>query len=175
MRRAVVLAALAMALGASALCATTVRYVPVRQSIAMSEAVLVGHVLHMEAAYNAEGEIVTRIDLLVEEGLKGGVERSAIFSFFARGGSLDGVHVETVGEAKYRLGERVLVQLESIDGEYYTLGLAFGKWNVAQERDGRPVMIRNLSDLHMVGAEETPVDKFPLQRMREIAALRQAF
>ncbi|HYG65858.1 MAG TPA: hypothetical protein VEL74_24975 [Thermoanaerobaculia bacterium] len=175
MKKALVLALAMVALGAISASATTVLYVPMNKSVDLSEVILLGHVLRMEPAYNAEGEIVTRIDLLVEEGLKGGVERSAIFSFFARGGSLDGVHVETVGEAKYRLGERVLVQLESIDGEYYTLGLAFGKWNVAQERDGRPVMIRNLSDLHMVGAEETPVDKFPLQRMRDIAALRQAF
>lgn len=171
--------ALALTLALAALCAvsasaTTVLYVPMNKSVDLSDVILLGHVLRMEPTYNAEGEIVTRIDLLVEEGLKGNAEAGGIFSFFARGGSLDGVHVETVGEARYNLGEKVLVQLESIDGEYYTLGLAFGKWSVAQERDGRQVMIRKLSDLHLVGVDETPVERFPMHRMREIAR-RQAF
>ena len=175
MKRALVLALALAALCAVSASATTVLYVPMNKSVDLSDVILLGHVLRMEPAYNAEGEIVTRIDILVQESLKGGVQSGEVFSFHAWGGSLDGVNVETVGEAKYRLGERVLVQLESIDGEYHTLGLAFGKWSVAQERDGRPVMIRSLSDLHMVGVEETPVEKLPLQRMRDIAALRQAF
>lgn len=174
MRKALVLALAVTAFCAVSASATTVMYVPMNKSVDLSDVILLGHVLRMEPTYNAEGEIVTRIDLLVEEGLKGGVDGGGVFSFFARGGSLGGVHVETVGEAKYRLGEKVLVQLEAIDGEYYTLGLSFGKWNVAQEQDGRHVMVRKLSDLNMVGVDETPVERFPLQRMREIAH-RQAF
>jgi hypothetical protein len=175
MRRAIVLSALAVALCASALSATTVVYVPIDKSIAMSDAVLVGHVLRMEAAYNADGEIVTRIDLLVEESLKGKVRPGEVFTFDAWGGSLDGVNVETVGEARYRLGQKVLVQLESIDGEYHTLGLSFGKWDVVKDAKGLQWVTRTLSDLNVVGVTEAPVEKMPLGRMREAVRERPAF
>ena len=142
----------------------------------MSDAVLVGHVLRMEAAYNAEGEIVTRVELLVEESLKGDVRPGDVFTFDAWGGSLDGVNVETVGEARYRLGQKVLVQLENIDGEYHTLGLSFGKWDVGRRMPRASQWIsRSLSDLNVVGITEAPVEKMPLRQMREVARERPAF
>lgn len=172
MRRAIVLSALAVALCASALSATTVVYVPIERSIELSDAVLVGHVLRMETAYNADGEIVTRIELLVEESIKGGVRPGDTFTFDAWGGSLDGVNVETVGEARYRLGQKVLVQLENIDGEYHTLGLSFGKWDVTKDAKGHQWISRSLSDLNVVGIHEAPVEKMPLRQMREVARQR---
>lgn len=175
MRRAIVLTALAVALCASALSATTVLYVPIERSIELSDAVLVGHVLRMEAAYNAEGEIVTRVHLLVEESLKGEARPGEVFTFDAWGGSLDGVHVETVGEARYRLGMKVLVQLENIDGEYHTLGLSFGKWEVTKDARGTQWLSRSLSDLNVVGINEAPVERMPLRQMRDIVRERPAF
>lgn len=176
MRRALVLTALAVALCASALSATTVVYVPIERSIALSDAVLVGHVLRMEAAYNADGEIVTRIDLLVEESLKGDVKPGDIFTFDAWGGSLDGVNVETVGEARYKLGQKVLVQLENLDGEFHTLGLSFGKWDVGKDAKGMQWITRTLSDLNVVGIDEAPIERMPLRQMREaVRGERPAF
>jgi len=172
MKRAFVLTVLAAALCASALSATTVAYVSLDRSIDLSNAVLVGHVLHMEAAYNAEGEIVTRVSLLVEESLKGDVRPGEVFTFDAWGGSLDGVNVETVGEARYRLGQKVLVQLESIDGEYHTLGLSFGKWDVSKDAKGQTWVSRSLADLNVVGVDETPVEKISLRQMRETVRRR---
>ena len=175
MRRAIVLTALAVALCASALSATSVMYVPIDRSIEMSDAVLVGHVLRMEPAYNAEGEIVTRIELLVEESLKGNVRPGEVFTFDAWGGSLDGVNVETVGEARYRLGQKVLVQLENIDGEYHTLGLSFGKWDVSKDHRGQQWISRSLADLNVVGINEAPIEKMPLRQMREVVRERPVF
>lgn len=175
MRRAIVLSALAVALCASALSATTVLYVPIDRSIEMSEAVLVGHVLHMEAVYNGEGEIVTRIDLLVEESLKGNARAGEVVTFEAFGGSLDGVNVETVGEARYRLGQKVLVQLENVNGELHTLGLSFGKWDVTKDAKGQSWISRSLSDLNVVGITEAPVEKMPLRQMRDIVRERPVF
>lgn len=175
MRRAIVLTALAVALCASAVSATTVQYVPIDKSIDLSEAVLVGHVLRTEAEYNRDGEIVTRIDLLVEETLKGSAKGGEVVSFYAFGGSLDGVNVETVGEARYKLGQKVMVQLENIDGELHTLGLSFGKWDVGKDAKGLQWVTRTLSDLNVVGINETPVEKMPLRRMREIVRERPEF
>jgi hypothetical protein len=175
MRRAIILTALAVALCASALSATTVLYVPIDRSIELSEMVLVGHVLRMEAAYNADGEIVTRVALLVEESLKGDVKPGDVLTFDAWGGSLDGVNVETAGEARYRLGQKVLVQLENVNGEYHTLGLSFGKWDVSKDAKGKQWISRSLSDLNVVGVNEAPVEKMPLHRMREAVRERLAF
>ena len=174
MRRALALTLLAVVLTAVSLSATTVLYVPMKKSIQMSDLVIVGHVLRMEAEHNREGEIVTRIDLLVEESLKGWAEPGEVFSFHAWGGSLDGVNVETVGEARYRLGEKVLVQLEEIEGEFHTLGLSFGKWDVIREKDGSPWITRSLFDLNMVGVNEAPATRMPLGTMREIVRGRLA-
>ncbi|HEX7184099.1 MAG TPA: hypothetical protein VF756_19875 [Thermoanaerobaculia bacterium] len=174
MRRALALTLLAVVLTAVSLSATTVLYVPMKKSIQMSDLVIVGHVLRMEAEHNQEGEIVTRIDLLVEESLKGWAEPGEVFSFHAWGGSLDGVNVETVGEARYRLGEKVLVQLEEIDGEFHTLGLSFGKWDVIREKDGSPWITRSLFDLNVVGVNEAPTTRMPLGTMREIVRGRLA-
>ena len=167
MRRAIVLSVLAVVFCASALSATTVLYVPIDRSIGMSDTILVGHVLQMEAAYNSQGEVVTKVHLLVEESLKGDVRPGDVFTFDAWGGSIDGFNVETVGEAHYRLGQKVLVQLEDIDGEYHTLGLSFGKWDVAKDAKGVQWITRSLSDLYMVGVNEAPVEKMPLRQMRE--------
>jgi hypothetical protein len=175
MRRAIILTALAVALCASAVSATTVLYVPIDKSIEMSEMVLVGHVLRMEAAYNGDGEIVTRVALLVEESLKGDVKPGDVLTFDAWGGSLDGVNVETAGEARYRLGQKVLVQLENVNGEYHTLGLSFGKWDVSKDAKGKQWISRSLSDLNVVGVNEAPVEKMPLRQMREAVRERLAF
>lgn len=169
MKRVFMLGLLALLLAGAAAQATTVVYVPIKKSIQLSDYVLVGHVQRLEAAYNAEGEIVTRVHLLVEESLKGDIRKGEVFVFHARGGSLDGVRVETVGEARYELGEKVLVQLENIQGEYHTLGLSFGKWNVIRENNGSSSVVRSLFDLNLVGVTESPATILPLNRMREIA------
>ena len=168
MKRVLMLGLLALMLAATVAQATTVMYVPIKKSIQMSDYVLVGHVLRLEPAYNAEGEIVTRVHLLIEESLKGDANSGEVFVFDTWGGSLDGVTVETVGEARYNLGDKVMVQLENIQGEYHTLGLSFGKWNVVRENDGSSSVVRSLFDLNVVGLNESPVNKLPLGRMREI-------
>jgi len=169
MKRVCAFGLLALVLGAAVAQATTVVYVPIKKSIQMSDYVLVGYVQKLEPAYNAAGEVVTRVHLRVEESLKGDVRPDEVFVFDAWGGSLDGVNVETVGEARYNLGDKVLVQLESIQGEFHTLGLSFGKWNVIRERDGSSSAMRSLFDLSVVGQTEAPITKLPLDRMREIA------
>jgi hypothetical protein len=159
---------LALLLASAVAQATTVLYVPIKKSIQLSDYVLVGSITRLEPAYDAEGQIVTRVHLLVEESLKGDIRNGEEFVFTAWGGSIDGMTTETVGEARYNLGDRVMVQLESIQGEYHTLGLSFGKWNVVREGDGSSTVVRSLFDLNLVGLNEAPVTKLPLSRMREI-------
>lgn len=175
MKKVLCITMLAAALCASTLSATSVMYVPLDRSIDMSDMVLVGHVLRTEAEYNASGEIVTRVDLLVEESLKGFIAEGEVFSFHAWGGSVGGVNVETVGEARYKLGQKVMVQLENIDGEFHTLGLSFGKWDVVKDPKGMQWVARSLADLNVVGINESPVERMPLRNMRDIVRGRHAF
>jgi hypothetical protein len=174
MKRAFALVLVAAALAAAPLAATTVVYTSVPKSVQLSDVILIGHVKSLETAYNQDGEIVTRVHLLVDEALKGSAARGQVFVFDAWGGSLDGTNVETVGEARYRLGEKVLVQLEDIDGEYHTLGLSFGKWNVLRDKQGKSMLVRDLSDLNLVGVDESPVEVLPLGRMRAVTRVRGA-
>ncbi len=167
MKKVLMIGLLSLLLAAVVAQATTVLYVPIKKSIQLSDYVLVGSVTRLEPAYDAQGQIVTRVHLLVEESLKGDIRGGEEFVFTAWGGSLDGMTTETVGEARYNLGDRVLVQLESIEGEYHTLGLSFGKWNVVRENDGSSTAVRSLFDLNLVGLSEAPVTKLPLSRMRE--------
>jgi hypothetical protein len=168
MKRVLMLGLLALMLAATVAQATTVLYVPIKKSIQLSDYVLVGHVQKLEPAYDAQGQVVTRVHLLIEESLKGDFQPGEVFVFTAWGGSLDGMNVETVGEARYNLGDKVLVQLENVQGEYHTLGLSFGKWNVIREKDGSSSVVRSLFDLNMVGLTEAPATMMPLNRMREI-------
>jgi len=168
MRKSFVLALMGLVLAAAVASATTVAYVPMKRAVQMSELVLIGYVMGTEAVYDREGQIVTRIDLLVETPLKGGAGRGEIFSFYAWGGHLDGYNVETVGEAHYKTGQKVLVQLENIEGDYHTLGLAFGKWDVVRDPAGKPWITRNLEDLNMVGVTEAPVEQLPLDHMLRV-------
>jgi len=163
----VLLSLVAIAFAAGPALATTVLYVPLERSVELSDVIVVGHVLSLEADYNAEGEIVTRVHVLVEEVLKGQATAGEVFTFDAWGGSLDGVKVETVGEARYRLGDKVLVQLESIAGEYHTLGLSFGKWDVFRGEGDEPILRRSLGDLNMVGVSEVPIEIISLRTMRQ--------
>jgi opacity protein-like surface antigen len=169
MKRAVLFSVLAAVLFSVAAAATTVVYVPMRKSIQMSDLVLVGHVLSLDAAYNKDGDIVTRVTLLVEEGLKGGAGPGEIVTFDAWGGSLDGVHIETVGEAKYKMGDKVLVQLEDVDGALHTLGLSFGKWDIVRDEKNETWAVRSLFDLNMVGLNEAPVTRVRVGTVRELA------
>ena len=96
MKKSVVFALLCLVLGAVAASATTIVYQPLRRSVQMSDLVLVGYVVGVGAEYNRDGEIVTKVDVLVEERLKGLVQSGEIFSFHAWGGRLDGVDNGTV-------------------------------------------------------------------------------
>ena len=98
MKRALASALVLAVLAAAPLAATTVLYTSVSRSVQLSDLILLGHVLRLENGYNQDGEIVTKVHLLVEESLKGAALRGQVFVFDAWGGSMDGTYVETVYE-----------------------------------------------------------------------------
>ena len=154
---------------ATPLLATTVVYVPVGESIQLSGLVVKGTVTDQYVGLDAEGQIVTTVVLAVDDAIKGGAAVGDSVTFQAWGGSLGGINVETVGEAAYRVGEKVLVQLEDIDGVWHTLGLAFGKWNVFTDSDGEEILRRDLSELCLARAVTDPVTELSLRELKRLA------
>lgn len=163
------LLAAVFAFAALPLMATTVAFVSNEDSVRMSEVILIGRVVNVENTYDREGQIVRNITVAVREVLKGKAQPGATFIFRAWGGVKDGVRDEALGEAKYKAGERVLLQLENIDGAYHTLGLSFGKWNLEKDKAGREMIRRDLSGLMGVKTEKAPVPVvMELRQMREL-------
>jgi hypothetical protein len=163
-----ILAAILM-IAALPLMATTVAFVSTEQSIQQSEIILIGRVLSVEHTYDREGQIVRNITVAVSDVLKGEAERGSNFIVRAWGGVKDGVRDEAVGEANYKKGERVLLQLENIDGAYHTLGLSFGKWNVEKDNVGREIIRRDLSGLMGVKTDKSPVPvMLELRQMKDL-------
>ena len=154
---------------ATPLLATTVVSVPVGESVRLSGLIVKGEVLNLYAGLDAEGQIVTNVTVAVSETLKGDAPVGGTVTFQAWGGSLGGFNVETVGEAKYSVGEKVLVQLEDIDGTWHTLGLAFGKWNVQTDRDGEEILRRDLSELCLVLSDSAPVNEISMHEFKRLA------
>lgn len=151
------------------LMATTVVFVSNEESVRMSELILVGRVVNVENTYDREGQIVRNITISVKEVLKGKAQPGGNFTFRAWGGVKDGVRDEALGEAKYKAGERVLLQLENIDGAFHTLGLSYGKWNVVKDKSGREMIRRDLSGLTGVKTQKAPVPNImELKQMKEL-------
>jgi hypothetical protein len=86
--------------------------------------------------------------------------------------------MEVVGEARYAVGDQVLLQLEWVDDEWHTLGLSYGKWSMGRETGGPGAWIeRDLSGLEpMTGltggsaSSASPPTRLTLEAMRAAVA-----
>jgi len=150
--------------------ATMVRSASVEEMIEASHAIIVGRVVGQRAFRLDDGSILTGVAIRVEESLKGDLRVGERIEISAYGGELEGQRAVTLGEATYRKGERVLLQLEEIDGRLHTIGLSMGKWNVVEDERGRRHITRNLSGLGLVGGvkmTEGPISLEDFKRLIE--------
>ncbi len=158
-------------LSAWPLSATMVRSAGLEETIDASLAIVSGRVLGQRPFRLADGTLMTAVSIRIEESLKGPFRSGERIEISAWGGKLGGERRVALGEAVYRRGERVLLQLEEIDGRLQTIGLAMGKWNRVAAPDGRERLVRDLSDLGVAGPRmsEGPL---PLERFRRLVAER---
>ncbi len=152
--------------------ATMVRSASVEEMIDASRAIIVGRVVGQRAFRLDDGSILTSVAIRVEESLKGDLRRGQRVEISAYGGELEGGRAVTVGEASYRKGERVLLQLEEIDGRLHTIGLSMGKWNVVEDERGRRHITRNLSGLGLVGGVKMTEGPIMLEDFRRLVEER---
>ena len=160
-------AALALGLTARDAAATVVKGVTLEHSIRASHAILVGQVVGSRAYAAQDGRILTGFRVRVEESLKGPFRAGETAEITTTGGDLDGRRLRVPGEASYRRGERVLVQLERIDGRWHTLGLASGKWSVTRDARGDH-LTRDLSQLAVAGPARLSAGPVPLGEFRRL-------
>lgn len=130
--------------------ATTIKSATLEETIEWSHAIVTGEVLGQRVVRSG-GDLITRVQVRVEESLRGPFRPGDRLVVSAFGGALGDRRQVALGEALYEPGERVLLQLEAIDGRLHTLGLAAGKWNLVEGADGEEQMVRSLEGLALVG------------------------
>ncbi len=135
--------------------ATMVKSASLDESIDASLAIVAGSVVSERSARLGDGTVVTVIGVRVEESLKGPFAAGRVLDVTAWGGERGGRRVVALGEAVYRKGERVLLQLERIDGRLHTLGLAMGKWSLVRGEDRDDHLVRSLAGLAVAGPAMT--------------------
>lgn len=163
---AAVAALLVVLLAAAPAAATSIKSATLEQTLDASAAIVVGRVLGQHPYRLADGTVMTAVTVQVEESLAGPYQAGRRLVVSAFGGEDRGGRWLAVGEATYHRGERVLLQLEVIDGRLHTLGLSLGKWTVHEGEDGSRFLTRDLSGLSFVGGAQMSEGPLSLESFR---------
>ena len=141
-----------------------------------AELIVAGRVVSMESAWD-RGRIRTRITLATESVLKGRPADPSRVTFFVLGGEVQGIAQWVPGEAKFAVGERVLVFLTDVERRPVVLGMAQGKWRWHPEARGAELSPDTdaRADLELLGPDGLPRAPSPpgpvsLDRLRNAAA-----
>ena len=160
------IAVLVLAFGTAA--ASTVLGLSVEDQARLANLVIVGTIVGQQGIDHADNGLETEVTMVVRETYKGDVKPGETVIFHTRGGELDGVISEAVGEAVFKTGEDVLVFIEEVDGRLYNLGLSMGVWNVLEDKAGRMSFTRAIRDgLLVVGDEQIEYGPIPANRMKQ--------
>ncbi len=136
---------------ATAAMASSVLGLSIEDQARLSKLVVVGEVLGQKGQIHSANGYETAVRLRVTDVLKGRVQVGQTVVFHTRGGEVDGVISQALGEAVFQVGQKYLVFIESVDGRLHNLGLSMGVWSVA-ESGGRMSFTRALEDgLEVVG------------------------
>jgi len=154
------LVAPALGLAPSTASATSVSHLDVPALARDAELIVAGRV-EAVAPYRDRGRIYTRVQLRVGVTLKarGSAPTAEVVAFSVHGGELDGVGQFVAGQARFEVGEQVLVFLTDLDRRPTLLGLAQGKWAYDPARKGAELTpdVEGLAGLELVGRDGRPV------------------
>jgi len=121
---------------ATAAMASSVLGLSIEDQARLSKMVVVGEVVGQNGKIDAANGYETAVRLRVTDVLKGRVQVGQTVVFHTRGGEVDGVISQALGEAVFQTGQKYLVFIESVDGRLYNLGLSMGVWNVTETGGG---------------------------------------
>lgn len=157
----VLLGAATCTFAAGIAAASSVVGLSIEDQARLSHLIVVGEVVSQRGIDHPIGGLETEVGLRVTHVLKGDARPGQLVLFHTRGGELDGVISEAVGEASFETGRKALVFIESVDGRLYNLGLSMGVWNVKEDGKGRPIFTRALQEgLEVVG--DVAIDNGPI-------------
>jgi len=129
-----------------------------------SDVIAIGTVTSVAGDWNSNRTVIyTRIDLKVEEGLKG-TDLGDKMSFFQLGGSAGDTVSAVAGAAPFRPGERVVVFLyKDREQRLQLVGLFQGKFSV-EKRPGSTgeIAVRRIPEV------AKPLDEMPLVRLKNL-------
>ncbi|MBM4364162.1 MAG: hypothetical protein FJ104_15895 [Deltaproteobacteria bacterium] len=132
--------------------ATIVKPLTVSEMARRADVVVLGRVVGQTATWNPERtRIYTRTELLVGESLKGDARAGESLTIRQLGGTLDGLVQTVPGNARFAIGEEVVVFLDRDEAQplHYVIGMAQGKFAV--RRSGPTVQaLQDTSDLAFV-------------------------
>jgi cell division septation protein DedD len=144
---------------------------PVEDLAASSEVVVIGTVKQLTGVRSRRGEIVTLVQLTVEQVLKGAVV-DPVITLKEDGGEVGGEREVIFGVPSFQLGERVLLFLTvRPDGSLRTNHLSLGKFHIEVGASGMPRARQDISPgatlIGSDGALEAPLDDLvaAVQRM----------
>ncbi|HJQ99871.1 MAG TPA: hypothetical protein VJ826_16265 [Candidatus Polarisedimenticolaceae bacterium] len=166
-RTGLLLAAVAAALGAGTVSASSVLGLTLEDQTRLSRYVVVGIVTGQQGIDHPENGLETEVTLRVTTALKGAVRPGANLVFHTRSGELNGESSIAVGETVLKTGQRILVFIEDIDGRLYNLGLSYGVFNALQDSRGRQSFLRAVQDdLHIVDDAGVGLGPFTFEDIR---------
>jgi hypothetical protein len=124
----------------------------------MSDVVVVGVVEgHRDGVRGFTSEATIRIT----ESFKGPFHVGDSVVVTVERGNIGDADREVVGEARYDVGKRTLVFLQQLDGEWLTVALGYGKFDVTKDRRGRDMAVRSPEGIELGGGPEN-IDTAPV-------------
>lgn len=151
--------ATALALLAAEAHATTVVKMDVEKLSVLADAVVLGRVEAFRSRWE-EGRIVTDVDLRVVVPIKGQHDAGTVITVRRMGGTVGDLRQWTPGATSFAVGERALVFLDRANvrgvSTPVVLGMAQGKYELAEAPDGTLHAVRDLHELSLAEIEELP-------------------
>lgn len=141
----------------SAAQATLIQVLSFEKLTLISDMVIDGTVLRAEAHWTPDHQgVYTDIDILVADPVVGTATAGRVVTVRQAGGELDGMAFTFVGMPVFKVGERVLLFLQEIQGLRIVVGLKQGKLPISWDpRTGAYMARRDLSDLAVISADGT--------------------
>lgn len=171
MTRLMVVGALACALAAAPLSASTFLAMQGSELVAQSDAVVVGEVLYTYSYWNREGTMVfTDAVVHVQEAVLG--KASGLVTVRTPGGQVAGFRVEAEGFPAFGAGQRQVLYLHRAgDGVMEVTGFQQGQYRVFTRSDGVEVAVPALKGARLLSASGAPA---PLPRAMELDTLKHS-
>jgi hypothetical protein len=146
--------------------ASTVIGLTIEDQARLSSYVALGEVTALRGVDHPANGLETEVTLRVERIWKGGARPGETVVFHTRSGEANGEVSRAVGEVDLRVGQRILVFVESIDGRPYNLGLSYGVFEAIEDRQGRLAFRRSVADgLEIVGGDEVGDGPFSVEEV----------